>query len=65
MRNIQDFPGIKIEGHMINDIRYADYTVMIASSQEHLQKLLNIVVTESENVELTLNVKKTQTMVIT
>ena len=65
MRNIQDFPGIKIGGHMINHIRYADDIVLIASSQEHLQKLLNIVVTESENVGLTLKVKKFEAMIIT
>ena len=50
---------------MISNVRYADYIVLIASSQEHLQKLLSIVVTESENVGLKLNVKKTETMVIT
>ena len=50
---------------MSNNIRYADYIVLIASNQEHLQKLLTIVETESENVGLSLNVKKTETMVIT
>ena len=36
MLKIQDFPGIKIGGHMIYNIRYADDIVLIASSQEHL-----------------------------
>ena len=49
---------------MINNGRHADDIVLTASSQEHLQKLLNNVVTESENVMLTLNAKKTETMVI-
>ena len=53
MRNIGHFPGINVGGHMINNILYADYKVLIASSQEHIQKLLNIVVAESENVGLT------------
>ena len=50
---------------MINNIRYTDGIVLIASSQEQLQKLLSIVVTESENVGLTLNVNKPETTVIT
>ena len=50
---------------MINNIRYAGDVVLIASSREHLQKLLNTVVTESENIGLTLNTKKTETMLIT
>ena len=49
---------------MMKNLRYADDIALIASSHEHLQKLLNIVVTESENVGFTLNVKKTQTIVI-
>ena len=64
MRNIQDFPGIKFGRHTISNVPYADDMVLIASSQEHLQKLRNIVLAESENVGLTLNVKKTETMLI-
>ena len=65
MRNIADLPGIIVGGHMINNLRYADDIVLIANSQENLQILLNIVITESDNVGLTLNVKKTESMVIT
>ena len=65
MRNIQDFLGIIIGGHMSNNIRYAGDVILTASSQGHLQKLLNIVVTESNNLGPTLKVKKTEIMVIT
>ena len=65
MRNIADLPGIKVGGHMINILCYVDDIVLTGNSQENLQILLNIVVTESEKVGLTFNVKKTETMVIT
>ena len=57
--------GLKIGGHNINNIRYADDTVLTADSEEKLQELFNKVVEESENKELELNSKKTQSMIIT
>ena len=57
--------GLKIGGHNINNIRYADDTVLTADSEEKLQELLNKVVEESENKGLELNSKKTESMMIT
>ena len=65
MRQIEEMEGLKIGGHNINNIRYADDTVLTADSEEKLQELLNIVVEESENKELELNSKKTESMIIT
>ena len=62
MRNIEGVPGVNVGGRIVNNLRYANDTVLIAKSQEDLQKLLNIVVSESEMLGLTLNEKRTETM---
>ena len=64
LRNIEDCQGMKINGQNLNNLRYADDTVLIAESDDQLQKLLNIVVLESEKLGLTLNLKKTECMVV-
>ena len=64
MRQIEEIEGLKIGGHNINNIRYADDTVLTADSEEKLQELLNKVVEESENKGLELNSKKTESMII-
>ena len=63
-RELEDSPGIKINGEVINNIRYADDTALIAGSETELQSLLDKVVTESERKGLYLNVKKTECMVV-
>ena len=65
MRQTEEIEGLKIGGHNINNIRYADDTVLTADSEEKLQELLNKVVEESENKGLELNSKKTESMIIT
>ena len=64
LRNLENYPGVKINGVNINNIRYADDTVLIADSEENLQRLLDITIEKSEEMGLTLNVKKTVCMVI-
>ncbi|GFO29571.1 histone-lysine N-methyltransferase SETMAR [Plakobranchus ocellatus] len=54
----------KINGQNLNDLRYADDTVLIAEPGKQLQKFLDTVVLESERIGLSLNVKKTECMVI-
>ena len=63
-KNLENYPGVKINGENINNIRYADDTVLIADSEENLQRLLDITIEKSEEMGLTLNVKKTECMVI-
>ena len=54
--------GIKIAGRNINNLRYADYTTLMAESEEELKSLLMKVKDESENVDLKLNIQKTKIM---
>ena len=53
--------GIKIAGKNINNLRYADDTILMAESEEELNSLL-IKVKESEKVGLKLNIQKTKIM---
>ncbi|GFS23991.1 endonuclease-reverse transcriptase [Elysia marginata] len=64
MQNLENCPGIKVGGYNVNDIRYADDTVLIAENKDDLQKLLNIVEEESRKKGLEPNSKKTEVMVI-
>ena len=41
LRGINDFEGIKVNGVNINNIHYADDTVLISTSPRELQKMLN------------------------
>ena len=54
--------GIKFAGRNINNLRYADDTTLMAESEEELKSLLMKVKVESENVDLKLNIQKTQIM---
>ena len=54
--------GIKIAGRNINNLRYADDTILMAESEEELRSLLMKVKEESEKVGLKLNTQKTKIM---
>ena len=54
--------GIKIAGRNINNLRYADDTMLMAESKEELEILLIKVKEESEKVGLKLNIQKTKIM---
>ena len=54
--------GIKIAERNINHLRYADYTTLMAESEEELKSLLMKVKVESEKVGLKLNIQKTKIM---
>ena len=47
MRSINDMEGIKMGGHVINCLRYADDTVIIAESKNQLLLLMDTVVEKS------------------
>ena len=53
---------IKIAGRNINNLRYADDTILIAEREEELKSLLIKVKEESERVGLNLNIQKTKIM---
>ena len=54
--------GVKIAGRNINNLRYADDTILMAESEEQLKSLLMKVKEESEKVGLKLNIQKTKIM---
>ena len=53
--------GIKITGRNVNNLRYADDTILMAESKE-LKSLLKKVKEESEKVGLKLNIPKSKIM---
>ena len=54
--------GFKIAGRNINNLRYADDTILMAESEEELKSLLMKMKEESENVGLKFNIQKTKIM---
>ena len=54
--------GIKIAGRIINNLRYAYDTTLMAESKEELKSLLMKVKKESEKFGLKLNIQKTKIM---
>ena len=54
--------GIKIHRRNINNLRYADDTILMAESKEELKSLMMKVKEESEKVGLKLNIQKMKIM---
>ena len=54
--------GIKIAGRNMNNLRYADDTILMAESKEKLKSLLMKVKEESKKVGLKFNIQKTKIM---
>ena len=52
--------GIKIAGRNINNLRYADDTILMEESEEKLKSLLMKVKEETEKADLKLNIQKNQ-----
>ena len=50
--------GIKIARRNINNLRYTDYTTLMAESEEEIKSLLMKVKEVSEKVGLKLNIQK-------
>ena len=53
---------IKIAGRNMNNLRYADDTIVMAESEEELKSLLMKVKKKSEKVGLNINIQKTKIM---
>ena len=54
--------GIKIARRNINNLRYADDTILMAESEEELKRLLRKVKKESEKFGFKLSIQKTKSM---
>lgn len=60
----EELKGIVVGGRNITNLRFADDTLLMAESEEELQKIVDEVREESLEHGLRMNVKKTKTMVI-
>ena len=63
-RHIEHFDGVKIGGVNINNLRYADDTVLLSESEQQLQQILDSVNTAGKEFGVKMNAKKTKTMLI-
>ena len=64
-RHITDMEGVNVGGVNINNLRYADDTVLLAESEGSLQAILNEVKAAGKVFSMKMNAKKTKTMIIT
>ena len=55
MRNIKEMEEFSVVGANINNLRYADDTIIIADSEQKLQNLRDVIVDESGNKGLDIN----------
>ena len=62
MEDIQDIEGIKVGGINVNNLRYADDTVLVADSEENLQMMVNTLNEACTLKKLKINTKKTEVM---
>lgn len=56
--------GVKIDGEIINNIRYADDIVLLAENKENLIELIRAVEEACGEYGITINMKKTKVMVV-
>ena len=59
IHSLDDLKGVSIGGHNINNLRYADDTVLLAYTEEDLQTLLNELYIRSKHFGMEINSKKT------
>ena len=64
MRTIKNLPGIGVGEFNVNNLRYADGTVLIAKNQEDLQALVTQRDCVSKKFGMQINIKKTEVMVV-
>src|SRR5215469_11224399 len=64
MREIKELEEIRLNGYNINNITYADDTVLVADSEGKLQGLLNVLNVVSDRKSLKINKSTTEVMVI-
>ena len=63
MMDLDDMDDFRIGGTVVYNLRYANDTVIITESEEQLQRLINVMVTKSEEKGLYLNSAKSFAMV--
>ena len=65
MNEMVDLEGVTVGGVNINNIRYADDTVLIADTEKKLQRLVDCLDAECRRVCLRINIGKTEVMGVT
>jgi len=61
---VENMPGMLINGHNINNLRYADDTAFITDEESKLQDILDKLQEFCSQYKMHINVKKTKVMVI-
>ena len=64
-RYVEQLRGVTVGGLNINNLRYADDTVLLADNEESLQSILNGVNEAGKKYNMKMNAKKTKSMIIT
>ena len=64
MDGIKEETGVTVNGQIINNVRFADDAVLLALSQEDLQRLVDIINERCKKFGMEINVKKTVVMAI-
>ena len=59
-----ELPGCIVGEENFNNLRYTDDTALLAESESTLQSIVDIVRQNSEERELSMNVKKTKTVLV-
>ena len=55
---------MSVNGVNLNNIRYADDTVLVATTEKDLQNLLDVVNEKGQKFKMGMNVRKTKVLVI-
>ena len=53
-----ELPGCVVSGENLNNLRYADDTALLAESESALEGIVNVVRQNSEEIGLSMNVKR-------
>ena len=54
--------GVRVGGHLVQSIRYADDSSIVADTETGLQKLIDSVVNHAKNYGMKVNIVKTKVM---
>lgn len=60
----EETSGVKINGHRIHSIRFADDIALVAETENEMNEMLNILAEKLTNHKLKINATKTKTMII-
>ena len=65
MDKLEDVERMRVGGRKVNNIRYADDTVLISDSEEKLQRLVDVLSEECRSFGSSVNMTKTKVMGLT